>query len=108
MRKGSMRSSFSLTTTLFAIPLVTTLLFAGGNTRATDAERGRLLYENHCTVCHTSVVHVREGRKATSREEIQIWIQRWRKELGLQWGTAEVDDVTEYLADRFYRLKRGS
>ena len=76
MRKGIFRSSFISTATPFAILLVASLLFAGGNTRAADAERDRLLYENHCTICHTSVVHVRAGRKATSREEIQTWIQR--------------------------------
>ena len=105
MRKRSIYSSFRLTATLLAILIMaTTLLLAGGNSRAADTERGRLLYENHCTVCHTSVVHVRERRKATSREEIQTWIQRWRKELGLQWGTVEVDDVTEYLNGRYYQF----
>jgi hypothetical protein len=105
MRKGITHSSFSLTATVLAILMATTLLFASGHTRAADAGRGRLLYENHCMVCHTSVVHVRERRKAASREEIQTWIQHWRKELGLQWGTAEVDDVTKYLNDRYYHLK---
>jgi len=108
MRKPSSHSNFRLTATLLATLVATTLLFAGGYTRAADAERGQLLYENHCTVCHTSVVHVREGRKATSREEIQTWIQRWRKELGLQWGTVEVDDVTEYLNGRYYQFESES
>lgn len=105
MRKAHIQSSFGCTEMVFAVLMATTLLFAGGNTRAADAERGRLLYENHCTVCHTSVVHLRERRKATSREEIQTWVRRWQKELNLQWGTAEVDDVTEYLNDRYYRLE---
>ncbi len=108
MRERSIHSSFRLTATLLAILMATALIFAGGNTRAADAERGRLLYDNHCTVCHTSIVHVRERCKATSREEIQSWIQRWRKELGLQWGTVEVDDVTEYLNGRYYRLESES
>jgi hypothetical protein len=105
MRKGITHSGFSLTATTPAILMATILLFAGSNVLAADAERGRLLYENHCMVCHTSVVHVRERRKAASREEIQAWIQHWRNELGLQWGTAEVDDVTEYLNHRYYHLK---
>ena len=108
MRKASIHSSFGFTTMLFAVLAATALLFAGASTRAADAERGRLLYENHCTVCHTSVVHLREQRKATSREEIQAWIRRWQKELNLQWGTVEVDDVTEYLNDRYYRLESPS
>ena len=108
MRKGRNHSSLSSTAALAAILVSTALAFAGGNVHAADGARGRLLYENHCKVCHTSVVHVREERKATTREEIQTWIRRWRKELGLQWGTAEVDDVTEYLNNRYYRLKSDS
>ena len=104
MRKGHNHPSLSSSATLAAILAPTALAFAGGEARAADAARGQLLYENHCKVCHTSVVHVREERKATTREEIQSWIWRWQKELGLQWGTAEVDDVTEHLNNRYYRL----
>jgi cytochrome c5 len=91
-----------------AVLTATTLLFWAGDTGASDAERGRLLYENHCMVCHTSVVHVREDRKAASREEIRDWIQRWQKELGLHWTSGEIDDVIEYLNDRYYQLKSDS
>ena len=108
MRKGHNHPSLSSTAALAAILVSTALAFAGGDARAADAVRGQLLYENHCKVCHTSVVHVREEREASTREEIQTWIRRWRKELGLQWGTAEVDDVTEYLNNRYYRLKSDS
>ena len=89
---------------VFALILATTLFVAGGQAQAADPERGKLLYENHCRVCHTSVVHIREDRKASSREEIRTWVQRWRKELGLQWGYGEIDDVMEYLNERYYRL----
>jgi mono/diheme cytochrome c family protein len=102
MRRRNTHSSFKAI--VLAVLLVIALAFAGGNARAADPERGKLLYENHCQVCHTSVVHVREDRKARSREEIRTWIQRWRRELGLQWGSAEVDDVIEYLNNRYYKL----
>jgi cytochrome c5 len=108
MRKRDNHPSLSSTAVLAAILVSTAVAFAGGDARAADGARGRLLYENHCKVCHTSVVHVREERKATTREEIQTWIWRWQKELGLQWGTAEVDDVTEHLNNRYYRLGSNS
>jgi hypothetical protein len=103
MRKKKHPSSFSVLglTTVMA----SALLFSGTNAWAADAKRGRLLYENHCTVCHTSVVHIRENRKASSLEEIREWVQRWRKELNLQWEPGEVDDVIEYLDSEYYRLK---
>ena len=108
MRKGHNHSSLSSTAAFAAILVSTALVFAGGEARAADPARGQLLYENHCKVCHTSVVHVRETRKATTREEIQTWIRRWRKELNLQWGATEIDDVTEYLNNRYYNLKSDS
>lgn len=106
MGRGSMHSSRQAIVP--AALLATILAFSAGDAQAGDAERGKLLYENHCKVCHTSVVHVREDRKATSREEIRTWVQRWNKELGLQWGSVDVDDVIEYLNERYYKLDDAS
>lgn len=83
------------------------MLLATAEAKA-DSERGRLLYENHCTVCHTSVVHVREQRKAESREDLQAWIRRWQEQLDLQWQGGEIEDVTEYLNERYYGFKSES
>lgn len=105
MPKGISLSVCTLTGTALTVAVAAVSLLAAGDTRAADAQRGRLLYQNHCTVCHTSVVHVRERRKATSRAEIQSWIRRWQNELGLGWGATEVDDVAEFLDERYYRLK---
>ena len=69
---------------------------------ASDPARGQLLYENHCRECHTSVVHVREKRKARSEDDIEAWVRRWRKQLGLTWDEGEIDDVVEYLNERYY------
>lgn len=108
MPKGISLSVCTLTGTALTVAVAAVSLLAAGDTRAADAQRGRLLYQNHCTVCHTSVVHVRERRKAKTREDIQSWIRRWQAELGLSWGSDEVDDVTEFLNDRYYRLKSES
>jgi len=102
MRTGNFHSS--LNAIVLAALLAIALVFSAGNARAADSARGKLLYENHCTVCHTSVVHIRDNRKARSRDEIRTWVQRWSKELGLQWGSAEVDDVIDYLNGRYYKL----
>jgi cytochrome c5 len=88
--------------------LAAALLLPTGLPQAADAGRGQLLYENHCMVCHTSVVHVREKRKANSREEIRAWVLRWQNHLGLGWQRREIDDVTEFLNQRFYRLENDS
>lgn len=85
---------------------MTALLASGFSTdlMAADGERGRLLYENHCTVCHTSVAHVRAGRKARSQNDIRKQVLRWSAHLELHWGASEVTDVVEYLNRTYYQF----
>jgi len=68
------------------------------------ASRGALLYENHCTVCHTSVVHIRDNRKAKSIADLNGWVARWSGELKLNWSDEVINEVAEFLARRFYKF----
>jgi mono/diheme cytochrome c family protein len=68
------------------------------------AERGRLLYENHCMGCHISTVHVREQRKSKTPAEVRAWILRWSAELKLGWSEDELADVYRYLNNRYYKF----
>ena len=61
------------------------------------------LYENHCSGCHVSRVHIREKRKARSLAEVESWIWQWTKELKLPWTQEEVKEVLAYLNARYYR-----
>ena len=108
MRMGKITPRIAFVASLLGAVAALGLLFSGGDSMAADAIRGQLLYENHCMVCHTSVVHVREQRKASSREEIQAWIFRWQKELALNWEPGEIDDVAEFLNQRYYQLEKDS
>lgn len=67
------------------------------------ASRGELLYENHCTGCHDSTVHIRANRKAKSITDLRGWAARWAGELKLNWSSDDIDDVAEYLARRYYK-----
>jgi len=69
-----------------------------------DMGRGAMLYENHCTICHTSVVHVREDHRATSDVEVESWVRRWSTDQKLGWSQQDVDDVTSYLLQTFYKF----
>lgn len=73
-------------------------------TPAVARSRGELLYENHCTSCHASRVHVRDNRHATSASEVESWVRRWAGELRLGWGDDDVNDVTSYLIRRYYKF----
>ena len=87
--------------------LVATAVGAGGTERGAPvaaSSRGELLYENHCKVCHESVVHVRENRKVKSREDLRGWVARWSSERKLNWSNDEINDVADFLARRFYKF----
>ena len=74
--------------------------------REGDANRGRLLYENHCTSCHTSQAHVRENRKASSLKDLHGWVGRWQAIQGLNWTNGDIRDVATWLYLRFYDPNR--
>lgn len=108
MRTGQTTRRIFVFTLLLAVSAAAGSLLTSGRLLAADAARGELLYQNHCMVCHTSIVHVREQRKASSREEIRAWILKWQSHLGLDWEAGEVDDVAEFLNQRYYRLEKDS
>jgi len=71
---------------------------------AQSGERGQLLYENHCQVCHDSRAHIRSNRKAKTLKDIEGWVVRWSTELKLTWSADEIRDVARYLGKRYYNL----
>ena len=71
-----------------------------------DANRGRLLYANHCTGCHTSQAHVRSNRKARTHADLRRWVRRWEGVQELRWSDADVRDVASWLYLRFYDPER--
>ncbi len=66
--------------------------------------RGQLLYENHCTRCHASTLHVQQARRAESLKALQGWVIRWSDEEKLNWSGEEIADVVEYLNRRYYKF----
>lgn len=68
-----------------------------------DLARGRLLYETHCGSCHDRSVHGRTERSARSFEEIRAYVARWQREIGAGWQSDDIDAVTAYLNERYYR-----
>ena len=71
---------------------------------AVVGSRARMLYENHCTRCHTSVLHVREGRRANSLKLLEGWVRRWSGEEKLNWSEEEIVEVVDYLNQRYYKF----
>jgi cytochrome c2 len=70
-----------------------------------DLQRGRLLYEQHCTECHFSVLHERSGTIARSLDEIADQVRRWASYEELEWSQQEIEAVTRYLNGEFYNFE---
>ena len=69
-----------------------------------DLARGQSLYETNCGGCHDRSVHGRAERSARTFEEIRAYVVRWQKEVGVSWQPDEIDAVTAYLNERYYRF----
>lgn len=67
-------------------------------------EHGKVLYETYCGACHESSVHHRNARKAKSFAGVRAQVQRWSEQVGRGWNAGDIDDVTLYLNQRFYRF----
>ena len=80
------------------------MVLCGTPTAQADSERGRLLYENHCQVCHESIVHIREQRKAKTPADLRATIGRWAAERKMTWGADELADVYRFLNNRYYKF----
>jgi mono/diheme cytochrome c family protein len=68
------------------------------------AQRGRQLYEMHCGLCHQQSVHSRTTRVARSMADIRGYVKRWSGVAGLAWTNEEIDEVSLYLNERYYRF----
>ena len=95
---------------LIALARVGCLLASGLATAATAAsgdpassERGRLLYENHCVVCHTAKVHRRMPQLPLSVHELKQIISYWAYGEQLHWSEQDIADVADYLARTYYK-----
>lgn len=68
--------------------------------------RGQLLYENHCTGCHESIVHIRSRRLARSMATLRMQVVRWAAISKLRWNALDIEEVVTYLNNQHYHLDR--
>jgi len=85
----------------FALSFLSTLALTL-DVYAQNVERGRMLYENHCQVCHTIDVHGRTGRIAIGIAELRAIVQRWQANQKLDWSADEIEDVVQFLSTTRY------
>lgn len=71
---------------------------------AADLERGSMLHENHCRMCHDSIAYKRGDKIANTYAEIKAQVTRWQTNTGLHWSEADIDSVTAFVAKTYYKL----
>lgn len=92
------------TTALRALVLAAGLALAGPVAAQTAAPPGQALYETRCIACHDRSVHRRESRRAQDFASLRREVLRWSTTAGTDWRADEVDAVTVFLNDRYYRF----
>jgi mono/diheme cytochrome c family protein len=70
-----------------------------------DSVAGQLLYDTHCTSCHTTQIHWRDRHLATDWASLQAQVKRWQSNSALGWKQTEVMEVTRYLNDSIYHFE---
>ena len=92
--------------------MVTALSSITQTTLAGDIERGRILHQENCIQCHSSMyggdgttIYVREDRRIESKEALQMQVKRCKNSLGLPWPEDQTDDLITYLNATFYHFE---
>ncbi|MBI1397462.1 MAG: hypothetical protein GC151_15935 [Betaproteobacteria bacterium] len=73
---------------------------------AGNLERGRALHDTFCVVCHDPSIYSRRDRIANTYVGILQQVERWQSNANLHWSPYDIDSVTEYLAEKYYKLPR--
>lgn len=72
--------------------------------QSADLERGRLLHENHCRMCHDSIAYKRGTKIAKNYAEVKAQVVRWQTNTGLHWSGEDIESVTAFVASTYYKL----
>jgi mono/diheme cytochrome c family protein len=85
-----------------SLPVLLWLAFAF-TAQAQAPSRGQLLYTTHCGACHSTQMHWRDNKLATTWETLKAQVRRWQGVARLEWSEAEVEEVARYLNEAIYR-----
>jgi mono/diheme cytochrome c family protein len=76
--------------------------------QAQDEERGRLLYDTHCTGCHYERIHKRDRDKSRVRTlaELRVEVVRRAADTKRPFTVEDLDDIAAYLNRSYYRMQK--
>ena len=71
---------------------------------AADTGHGKSLVQQNCTTCHGDQVYTRDNRRVTTLAGLQKQVRRCELSLQLKWFDEDINDVTAYLNESFYKF----
>jgi len=77
---------------------------SAGSVWGADPERGKMLHDNHCLMCHDSIAYKRSDKIAHTYAEVKAQVTRWQTNTGLRWTAEDIESVTAYVAATYYGL----
>ena len=79
-------------------------LFVNTPAFAFDIENGKELHDGNCVRCHTETHYTRADRKVSNYDKLHERVRLCEVMLELMWFDEEVDDVSAYLNQAFYKF----
>ena len=79
------------------------LLLIAHSSHAVDINNGIQLHKENCVRCHQASLYTRENRIATDFDKLHQRVRDCELMLELTWFDEEVDDVTAYLNQEYYK-----
>ena len=86
------------------LSLATLLLIPVAQADAADNAHGQALVQQHCMACHDNGVYTRPNRRVTSLAGLKNQVKRCELSLELKWFDDDINDVTGYLNESFYKF----
>lgn len=77
-----------------------------GAAGAGDLERGAALHDTFCIMCHSPELYGRDDRVANNYMEVRQQVERWQGNAKLRWSAYDIESVSDYLAEKYYKVAR--
>ncbi len=68
------------------------------------AEPAQEAHDTYCIACHDTSVYTRESRLARDYDSVREQVDRWQGTINLGWTAEEIDRMTTWLAEHYYRV----
>lgn len=73
---------------------------------AADIENGKALHNENCVRCHQPEIYTREKRMVNSYAELHEQVRQCEIMAEMGWFEEEIDDVTTYLNETYYKFEQ--